>query len=104
MILNVYVNGIVQVPGIDYVAGTNVVSFTRPPARGSDILVKGQFGDVTHITADGSTYLYRISDFADNYNYAMNLLNDALKYYDNPAVADVLERLRVVVELVKQDS
>jgi len=101
--ISVYINGVVQLPGFDYAASKNTVSFTVPPAAGSDIVLKGPRGDVTQITADGTTFLYQLSADTKSYNNAINLLNDALKYYDNPAVADVLERLRIVVELVKQE-
>jgi len=101
--MDIYVNGILQVPGFDYVASKNSVSFTRPPARGYDIVVEDSGGNATQITADGTTFLYQLSADTKSYNNAINLLNDALKYYDNPAVADVLERLRIVVELVKQE-
>jgi len=102
--MDIYVNGILQVPGFDYVASKNSVSFTRPPARGYDIVMKDLIGNVTQITADGFTFLYQISAHSKGCNNAIDLFNDALKYYDNPAVSDVLERLRVVVELVKQDD
>ena len=100
--LSVFVNGVSQLPGFNYVAGKNSVCFTGPPAAGTDIVVEDSGGNATRITADGTTFLYQLSAHSKSYNNAINLLNDALKYYDNPAVADVLERLRVVVELVKQ--
>ena len=102
--MDIYVNGILQVPGFDYVASKNSVSFTRPPARGYDIVVKDLIGNVTKITADGTTFLYQLSADTKSYNNAINLLNDALKYYDNPAVADVLDQLKVVIALVEQQS
>jgi len=102
--MDIYVNGILQVPGFDYVASKNSVSFTRPPARGYDIVVKDLIGNVTKITADGTTFLYQISAHSKGINNAIDLLNDALKYYDNPAVADVLDQLKVVIALVEQQS
>jgi hypothetical protein len=102
MTLSVTINGVRQVPGIDYVAGKNAVSFSTPPAAGDTIHVSSPRGTVAHIMADGSTYLYLITMDIERHDNIMNLLNDAAKYYDNPAVADVLERLQVVLALVKQ--
>jgi chaperonin GroEL (HSP60 family) len=98
--IQVHLNGSKLIPGFDYVAGKNSVCFTGPPAAGTNIVVEDSGGNATRITADGNTFLYQLS--VKDYNNTINLLKDALKYYDNPAVADVLERLRVVVELVKQ--
>jgi hypothetical protein len=101
--IQVHLNGLKLIPGFDYVAGKNSVCFTGPPAAGTNIVVEDSGGNATRITADGTTFLYQLSAYTKDYNYnTINLLDDALKYYDNPAVADVLERLRVVVELVKQ--
>lgn len=102
--MDIYVNGILQVPGFDYVASKNSVSFTHPPVRGYDIVVKDLIGNATRITADGTTFLYQISAHSKGCNNAIDLLNDALKYYDNPAVADVLDQLKVVIALVEQQS
>jgi hypothetical protein len=104
MTLSVHINGVRQVPGIDYVAAKNSVSFSTPPAAGDTIHISSPRGTVAHIMADGSTYLYQMMMDIDRHDNIMNLLNDAAKYYDNPAVADLLERLQVVVELVKQDD
>ena len=102
--ISVYVNGVPQLSGFDYVASKNSVSFTRPPARGYDIVVKGLIGNATRITADGTTFLYQISAHSKGINNAIDLFNNALKYYDNPAVADVLDQLKVVIALVEQQS
>jgi hypothetical protein len=104
MTLSVTINGIRQVPGIDYVAAKNSVSFSTPPAAGDTIHVSSPRGTVARIMADGSTYLYQMMMDIERHDDIMNLLNDAAKYYDNSAVADVLERLRVVVELVKENG
>jgi len=102
--ISVHVNGVLQVPGIDYLAAKNAVSFASPPRAGDLIHVSSLQGTIANIMADGSTYLYQMLTDIERHENIMNLLNDAAKYYDNPAVADVLERLRVVVELVKENG
>ena len=102
--ISVHVNGVLQVPGIDYVAAKNAVSFSSPPGAGDLIHVSGPRGTIANIMADGTTYLYQMITDIDRHDNIMNLLNDAAFYYDNPAVADVLERLRVVVELVRANG
>jgi len=93
-----------QLPGIDYVTGVKSISFSSPPDIGSHIHVSSPHGTVASIMGDGSTFLFPMITNLENYNAVMNILNDAAKYYDNSAVADAIERLRVVVELVKQNG
>ena len=102
--ISVHINGVMQLPGVDYTTGVKSISFSSPPDSGSHIHISSPHGTVASILADGTTYLFPIIADLENYNAVMNLLNDAAKHYDNPTVADVLERLRVVVELVKQDD
>jgi hypothetical protein len=102
--LSVHVNGVKQIPGIDYLAAKNAVSFASPPRAGDVIYVNNARGTVAHIYGDGSTYLYQFTEDIDGHENMMNLLNDVGKYYQNPAVADALERLKVVIELVKENG
>jgi hypothetical protein len=100
---SVHINGVMQLPGIDYVTGESTISFSSPPDVGSAIHVGSLTGTVASIMGDGSTFVFPIMTDLESYNKIMNVLNDASKYYKNPAVADVLDRLKVVVELVKQE-
>lgn len=96
----VSINGIMQVPGVDYHAAQNAVSFSTPPQAGSTISIRSQSGVLANICGDGSTYLYQfMSDFE---NSTSKMLEDAFHMRNVPAVADMLERLKVVVELAKQ--
>jgi hypothetical protein len=98
----VHVNGIAQLPGIDYHTTQNSISFSSPPQAGSTISIQSKSGVLANILADGSTYLYQfMSDFE---NSTSQMLEDAFHMCHVPAVADMLERLRVVVELAKQDG
>ena len=102
--ITVHVDGVLQLPGVDYTSGLKTISFSSPPRMGSAIHVGSMQGTVASIMGDGATFLFPLIADLEGYNAVMNLLNDASKYYTNPAVADVLERLKVVVELVKQDN
>jgi hypothetical protein len=96
----VSINGIFQVPGVDYFAAQNAVSFTTPPQAGSTISIQGKSGVLANICGDGSTYLYQF--MSDSENSTSQMLEEAFHMRHVPAVADMLERLKVVVELAKQ--
>lgn len=97
----VYVNGVVQVPGIDYLEGINSISFSSAPSAGSTINIQGRNGTLASILGDGFTYLFQF--FNDTDHDTTYMLEEAFKLRDIPAVADMLERLKVVVELAKQE-
>lgn len=96
----VSINGIMQIPGVDYYTGKDMISFTQPPSSGATITIMGERGVLMNIIGDGSTYLFRYIDEASS--KVSEMLETAFKHRDVPAVADMLERLRVVVELAKQ--
>ena len=104
--INVFVNGIMQAPGIDYMASANAVAFTTPPSAGSIIQVQQDRVDVAILSADGSTYLYQMARAfnTSRTERLYDLMKDALEYSEKPAVAELLERLQVVVALIKQDG
>lgn len=102
--ISVHVNGVKQIPGIDFVTGKNTLSFSTPPQQGDIIQVTSPYGNIANVYGDGSTFLFHMILDIEKHTSIMNLLNDVGKYYENPAVADILEQLRVVVELVKQDD
>lgn len=102
----VYVNGIMQCPGVDYHATQNSISFPTPPAAGTTISIRGatrgRNGVLANILGDGSTYLFQfMNDFEHD---TVGMLEEAFKLRHVPAVADMLERLEVVVKLAKQDD
>lgn len=99
--ISVYVDGILQAPGIDYTAAKNAVSFTQPPMAGSYIEVNTRKNSVARILGDGRTYLFMMDLDVDRHTELTDMLHDALDLRDNPAVADALEKLSVVVKLVK---
>ena len=103
--IEAYINGIRQVPGIDFVARSNSISFRQAPPAGADVqLVYGGYG-IANLCGDGSTFLFP-GPFNDveRQDNIVDVLHHALKYRDNPAVAEALERLSVVVTLVKEEK
>ena len=100
----VSVNGVLQIPGIDYVTSKDQLSFATPPAMGSIINVRGSQGNLANVYGDGSTYLFHIVLDSDVQNNLLTLFEDLAKCYDHPAVAEAVERLSVVIALVKEDG
>lgn len=94
------INGIVQIPGVDYHLGKDSVVFLQAPQRGSSITIMTEKGVLMNVIGDGSTYLFRYID--EESSKITEMLEQAFKHRDVPAVADQLERLKVVVELAKQ--
>jgi len=100
--LVVSINGIIQCPGVDYHATQNSISFSSPPQAGSTVSIQSKSGVLANICGDGSTYLFQfMNDFEHD---TVGMLEEAFKLRHVPAVADMLERLAVVVKLVKQDD
>jgi hypothetical protein len=99
--ISVYIDGVLQIPGIDYTAAKNAVSFSQPPMRGSYIEVSA-LSTVVRLLGDGSTYLFMLDIDVERHTDLNDMLHDAFKLRDVPAVAEALERLKVVIELVKQ--
>jgi hypothetical protein len=98
----VSINGIYQVPGVDYRLGKDMISFTQPPPAAATITIMNDRGVLMNVMADGVTYLFRYIDEASS--KVSEMLEQAFKHRDVPAVADILERLQVVVELVKEND
>ena len=100
--LLVSINGIIQVPGVDYHATDKSVAFVTPPSVMSTIDIRGRNRTLASILGDGSTYLFEF--FSDFDNDQSRMLEEAFRLRHVPAVADMLERLEVVVKLAKQDD
>jgi hypothetical protein len=100
----VFINGIAQVPGADYVAGDSTVSFCAPPPVNSTIQVTTPKYNRLMFNGDGKTYTFKFTKEFKEEARVSQTLQDAYKYMNVPAVADMLEQLRVVVELVKEDD
>lgn len=100
--IDAYINGIRQIPGVDYVATPNQLQFSCPPAAGSEIEIQQAGGSVRLLFGDGFTYLWHMDFDTKHVEQLYDLMKDALKYSSQPAVADVLRQLKTVVELVKE--
>ena len=98
----VYVDGVLQVPGVDYSISGASITFIQAPGQGSHIeLYSGTFM-VTKLLGDGRTFLFKISTEGKTRHAMLQLLDDVCKYHDKPAVAEALEKLIVAIELVKE--
>lgn len=105
MLVDAYINGLRLIPGIDYVSTDGTISFSSPPNVGADIMINMPLGaggaHVLHHTGDGLTYLFPISSIDEKLR-VYGMVEAAVEYSHVPAVADALEKLRVVLELVKE--
>jgi len=108
--IQVHVNGLKQIPGIDYDATNQTISFKQPPAIGDQILVTSSIpGSTTGVhmqklMGNGSTFLYQLDSSFEQRVKLQKLLDEAWEYQGVPAVNNILEQLRVVVELVKHND
>lgn len=100
--ISIYIDGVLQAPGIDYMATQNAVSFTQPPLQGSYIEVNTLNSTVARLMGDGRTHVFQLDGGAVVRHEMLRLLDDVCRYRDNPAVAEALEKLKVVIELVKE--
>ena len=98
--LFVSINGIMQVPGVDYQSSKNAISFLSPPPAGSTVSIRGKSGVLVNIIGDGSSFLYQFMNDLDHEQ--IGILEEAFRLRHVPAVADMLEKLEVVVKLAKQ--
>lgn len=106
----VHMNGLTLLPGIDYTTGKNLISFSVPPPMGAEIMytevvdVNTGATHVTRLQGNGSTYMFKLdTDFAERLAIH-ELFSEAIKHKDNPAVRDAINKLQVILELVKQDA
>lgn len=108
--IQVHINGLKQMPGIDYHATGGNISFKQAPSLHDDILITSAIpGSMTgvhmqKIIANGHTSLYHLDNSFEDRVRLQHTLDDAWKYQGVPAVADILQKLQVVLELVKQDD
>lgn len=100
----VYINGVLLIPGIDYSIANSKISFATPPDSGSHIDIRRGPGELTTIVGNGHRYMFDLNEHWAHYEHIQALIQETWKYKDVPAVADQLEKLKVVLELIKQDD
>jgi len=108
--MDVNLNGLRLIPGIDYTATPTQISFSEAPCVGDHIVVTsaipgapgGAF--VQTITGNGHTFLYKLDSSFNSRVELQRLLADAWEYHRVPAVEDILNQLKIVIELVKEDD
>lgn len=106
----VHMNGLSLLPGIDYTIGKNTIYFTAPPPAGAEIIytevvdVKAGATQMTRLEGNGSKYIFHIDNEFSDRLAIHRMVEDAVRYKDNPTVRDAINQLQVVLELVKQDA
>lgn len=103
----VHLNGVSLLEGIDYFMGDATISFATPPVSKSEILVTEVVGSkgATHVTrliGNGNKFVFTLDRSFEQNLLVQEMLDQAYKYRHVPAVEDILEKLKVVIELVKQ--
>jgi hypothetical protein len=107
--IEVHLNGLRLIPGIDYTATHGEIKFTEAPCLGDNITISstipGSVGvQMQALMGNGHTFAYKIDRSFSDRVVIQNLLDDAWTYQNVPAVLDVLDQLKVVLALVKQDD
>ena len=103
--ITAFVNGVIQSPNSDYVVGPNVITFSQAPGYGATIdIYQNNNTRVASIFGDGASNVFHMDMDPESYHRLTNMLNDALECRNNPAVAEALERLHVVVALAKENG
>lgn len=106
--IQVHLNGVALLPGVDYSQGRSTITFSMPPHPGDDIMITQVLcadtgaTQVTSLVGDGKTYLFRFDPSVAARFKLQDMIESAWRHQDNPAVQDALEKLRVVLELVKE--
>lgn len=93
-------NGVMLIPGIDYIVDRSCISFTQPPRYGDRIHVMTPNAGVDFYGND-VTFRFEMPKVLRNSEIVEQLMHDLTKYMDHPTVKDQLERLQVVLALVK---
>lgn len=99
----VYINGVLLISGIDYNISDQSISFARPPDAGSIINIMGGPGQLVSMVGNGKRYLFNLNEQWSDYERIQDMLHVAWRHKDVPAVADQLEKLKVVLELINKE-
>lgn len=102
----VYVNGVLQMPTADYVVDpTGHITLGRAPSVGSSVTVQTPTGGARYI-GDGVTTTFTAHSLEEQWAEVEDIhsiLRYAYSHQEHPAIKDALERLEVVVKLVRDD-
>lgn len=100
--LMISVNGIIQLPNLDYTASGREIQFTMAPPMGSVVEIRSK-GAVIRETGTGFIKTFWVDQILDD-DPMLALFEDAYRNRDNPTVIDLLEKLQVVVNLIKSEA
>lgn len=98
--IQVGINGVILMPGHDYHIDQDYVVFSQAPHIGDKIQMvsKSYRYDVY---GNDFSYKYPIPKEMKNAHRIESLIEDLVQYMDHPSVQDQLDRLQVVIELVR---
>ena len=98
----VYVEGVLQSLFEYSIVNDRIFFNEAPPVMSKITVISGVGQDIKHIAhvGDGFTRVFQ----TPHQNEFDTLITDLRNYQDHPSVKDMIERLQVVLALVKQDA
>jgi hypothetical protein len=100
--LSVYVNGVVQSVR-EYTATSDHIIFPTAPSAGSTVTIQSRFHIIeTKCNGIQATFDIGGDSRADEYNRFRGLTDQIWKHKDNPAVAEAMNRLNVLIALIDE--
>jgi hypothetical protein len=97
----VYRNGLLQLPDHEYSVFDGEIRFNHALQLGDRIHVQDGVYQQT-FSSDGRTNVFVVDTEVQENLAITTLLENCLKYKDNPMVIDALERLQVALSLVRE--
>lgn len=101
--LLISINGVIQTPNLDYVAANNEIKFTKAPAKGCVVEIRGPNGTLIQQQGTGFIDTFWLDDILPE-DPLVALFQEVYKNKDVPAVKDILDRLQVVINLIKTEQ
>jgi hypothetical protein len=105
---HIYVNGVLLSESVDYEISNSQVVFNIAPEHNSDVHISTALhGGGAHIVryhGDGYMTQFPLDNSFKNAMRHNSLLANIKKYKDNPAVADLVERLEAVMTLLDDET
>lgn len=95
------INGVVLMPRHDYIVEKDYVEFKEVPRMGDRIQIISK-DHRFELYGNEFTYKYPIPQEMIKAHQLESLITDLVEYMDHPTVKDQLERLQVVIELVRK--
>lgn len=99
--IQVGINGVILMPGHDYHIEKDQIVFSQAPRMGDNIqIVSKAYRHSLH--GNDVSYKYDIPNEMKKAHKIEQLIEDLVEYMDHPSVQDQLDRLQVIIELVRK--